>query len=157
MRIPSGRVMLSANLIGDANAHHRIRHRARHGLRGGVASPLQRFAPVDPRRRPRLPRQRPRQQSCHGLCFIPWRSRAFDAAHAPRQRLTQACAPGQPLRGFRGVEHPASQAGKLDWSSSSNTQLLPRESAAQAALKNALHMMDQNADQMPQNQPELGD
>ena len=26
----------------------------------------------------------------------PRRSRAFDAAHAPRQRLTQACAPGQP-------------------------------------------------------------
>ena len=25
------------------------------------------------------------------------RSRAFDAAHAPRQRLTQACAPGQPV------------------------------------------------------------
>lgn len=116
MLIPSGRVMLSANLIADANAHHRIRHRARHGLRGGVASPLQRFAPVDPRRRPRRPRQRPRQQSCHGLCFIPRRSRAFDAAHAPRQRLTQACAPGHPDKsGFRGVEHPASQAGTLDF------------------------------------------
>ena len=34
MLLPSGRVMLSANAIGDVNAHHRIRHRARHGLRG---------------------------------------------------------------------------------------------------------------------------
>jgi hypothetical protein len=33
---PSGRVMLSATLISDDNAHHQIRHRARHGLRGGV-------------------------------------------------------------------------------------------------------------------------
>jgi hypothetical protein len=40
--------MLSANVSGDANARHQIRHRARHGLRGGVASPLQRFAPVVP-------------------------------------------------------------------------------------------------------------
>ena len=81
MLIPSGRVMLSANLIGDDNAHPRIRHRARHGLRGGVASPLQRFALVVPRRRPRRPRQRPRQQSCHGLCFMP-------GALAPSMRHT---------------------------------------------------------------------
>jgi hypothetical protein len=73
--------MLSANVIGDANAHHQIRHRARHGLRGGVASPLQRFALVVPRRRPRRPRQRPRQQSCHGLCFMP-------GALAPSMRHT---------------------------------------------------------------------
>ena len=31
------------------------------------------------------------------------RSRAFHAAHAPRQRLPQACVPGQPLCGFQGV------------------------------------------------------
>ena len=50
------------------------------------------------------------------------RSRAFDAAHAPHQRLVQACAPGHPDEsGFRGVEHPASQAGKLDSSGSSAT------------------------------------
>ena len=47
------------------------------------------------------------------------------AAHAPRQRLTQACrvppyppatadAPGRP-DGLRGVEHPASHAGTLDF------------------------------------------
>jgi len=35
--------------------------------------------------------------------------------------LTQACAPGQPLCGFRGVEHPASQAGTLDSSGYSAT------------------------------------
>jgi len=35
--------------------------------------------------------------------------------------LTQACAPGQPRSGFRGVEHPASQAGKLDSSASCAT------------------------------------
>ena len=81
MLIPSGRVMLSANVIGDAKAHHQIRHRARHGLRGGVASPPQRFALVVPRRRPRRPRQRPRQQSCHGLCFQP-------GALAPSMRHT---------------------------------------------------------------------
>jgi hypothetical protein len=85
MLTPSVRVMLSANVSGDAKARHHIRHRARHGLapslksyggtrRGGVASPLQRFAPVVPCRRPRRPR----------------RSRASHAAHAPRQRLTQA-------------------------------------------------------------------
>ena len=38
----------------------------------------------------------------------PWRSRAFNASHAPRQRLTQACVPGQPRCGFHGVEHPSS-------------------------------------------------
>jgi len=56
--------------------------------------------------------------SCDAQCARasrPRRSRAFHTAHAPRQRLTQACAPGQPLRGFRGVEHPASQAGTLDF------------------------------------------
>ena len=68
MLIPSGRVMLSANLIGDANAHHQVRHRARHGLRGGVASPLQRFAPVVP---------------VSGVA-------GPHAAPAPRQRLPQA-------------------------------------------------------------------
>ena len=73
--------MLSANLIGDANAHHQIRHRARHGLRGGVASPLQRFALVVPCRRPRRPRHRPRQQSCHVLCSKP-------GALAPSMRHT---------------------------------------------------------------------
>ena len=51
---------------------------------------------VVPCRRPRRPRHRPRQQSCHVLCSIPRRSRAFNAAHAPRQRLPQACAPGHP-------------------------------------------------------------
>ena len=75
MLIPSGRVMLSANVIGDAKAYHQIRHRARHGLRGGVASPLQRFALVVPLSGDAGPH----------------------AAHAPRQRLTQACAPGQPV------------------------------------------------------------
>ncbi len=45
---PSGRVMLSATLISDDNAHHQIRHRARHGLRGGVAFATSRFAPVVP-------------------------------------------------------------------------------------------------------------
>jgi hypothetical protein len=100
MLIPSVRVMLSANVSGDAKARHHIRHRARHGLRGGVASPLQHFAPVVPCRRPRRPR----------------RSRASHAAHAPRQRLTQACAPGRP-DGLRGVEHPAEPAGTLDASS----------------------------------------
>jgi hypothetical protein len=43
-----------------------------------------------PCRRPRRPRHRPRQQSCHGLCFKPRRSRAFHAATAPRQALAQA-------------------------------------------------------------------
>ena len=81
MLIPSGRVMLSANVIGDDNAHHQIRHRARHGLRGGVALPLQRFALVVPCRRPRRPRHRPRQQSCHVLCSIP-------GALAPSMRHT---------------------------------------------------------------------
>jgi hypothetical protein len=45
---------------------------------------------VVPCRRPRRPRHRPRQQSCHGLCFMPRRSRAFHAAPAPRQALAQA-------------------------------------------------------------------
>ena len=40
--------MLSATLISDDNAHHQIRHRARHGLRGGVAFATSRFAPVVP-------------------------------------------------------------------------------------------------------------
>ena len=31
--LPSGRVMLSANVSGNANAHHQVQHRARHGLR----------------------------------------------------------------------------------------------------------------------------
>jgi len=88
---------------------------------GTTAAEQPRSSP-QPHRRPRRPRQRPRQQSCHGLCFIPRRSRAFDASHAPRQRLPQACAPGRP-DGLRGVEHPASQAGKLD---SLNLQRAPR-------------------------------
>jgi len=71
MLLPSGRVMLSANAIGDVNAHHRIRHRARHGLRGGVASPLQRFAPVVPRRRPRRPRMSRAGQARHVSCKYP--------------------------------------------------------------------------------------
>jgi hypothetical protein len=71
MLLPSGRVMLSANAIGDVNAHHRIRHRARHSLRGGVASPLQRFAPVVPRRRPRRPRMSRAGQARHVSCKYP--------------------------------------------------------------------------------------
>ena len=67
--------MLSANAIGDVNAHHRIRHRARHGLRGGVASPLQRFAPVVPRRRPRRPRMSRAGQARHVSCQYPALSR----------------------------------------------------------------------------------
>jgi hypothetical protein len=63
--------MLSANAIGDVNAHHRIRHRARHSLRGGVASPLQRFAPVVPRRRPRRPRMSRAGQARHVSCKYP--------------------------------------------------------------------------------------
>ena len=56
----------------------------------------------------------PAKLSCPVL--HPRRSRALNTAHAPRQRLTQACAPGHPDEsGFRGVEHPASQAGKLDF------------------------------------------
>ena len=51
MLIPSSRVMLSAHVIGHADAHHRVQHRACHGFRGGVASPLQRFALVVPCRR----------------------------------------------------------------------------------------------------------
>jgi len=62
----------------------------------GTAAAEQPRSSPQPRRRPRRPRQRPRQQSCHGLCSSPRRSRAFHAAHAPRQRLTQACAPGHP-------------------------------------------------------------
>jgi len=34
--------------------------------------------------------------------LIPRRSRAFHASHAPRQRLTQACAPGHPDSDSRG-------------------------------------------------------
>ena len=117
--------------IGDANGH-RTRYyphvtapakqvRAVPLAPAGTAAAEQPRSSPQPRRRPRRPRQRPRQQSCHGLCSSPRRSRAFHAAHAPRQRLTQACAPGQPLCGFRGVEHPASQAGTLDSSGSSAT------------------------------------
>lgn len=46
--LPSGRGMFSANAIGDANAHHQVRHRTFHGLRErspAVAGP-QRCAPV---------------------------------------------------------------------------------------------------------------
>ena len=51
----------------------------------------------------------PRRTSSARLMQIPMRSRAFHAAHAPRQRLTQACAPGHPDKsGFHGVEHPSS-------------------------------------------------
>jgi len=53
---------------------------------------LRRARFVVPRRRPRRPRHRPRQRSCHVLCSMPRRSRAFNAAHAPRQRLAQAGA-----------------------------------------------------------------
>ncbi|MFC1498058.1 hypothetical protein ACFLS1_06275 [Verrucomicrobiota bacterium] len=35
------------------------------------------------------------------------------AAHAPRQALTQACVPGQPLCGFHGVEHSSTSSGSL--------------------------------------------
>ena len=71
------------------------------------------FQPPAPPPSPAAPTQAtPAKLSCPVL--NPRRSRAFHAAHAPRQRLTQACAPGQPLCGLRGVEHPASQAGKLD-------------------------------------------
>ena len=59
----------------------------------------------------------PAKLSCPVL--NPRRPRAFHAAHAPRQRLTQACTPGHPDEsGFLGVEHPASQAGTLDSSCS---------------------------------------
>jgi len=48
-----------------------------------------------------------------------WRSRAFNAAHAPRQRLPQALCAGSSrhLRssGFHGVEPPFSQDGLLDF------------------------------------------
>jgi len=64
----------------------------------------------------------------------PRRSRAFHAAHAPRQRLTQACAPGRP-DGLRGVEHPASQAGKLDSSSSSAKSTPPTGGSLESTRK----------------------
>ena len=44
-----------------------------------------------PCRRPRRPRHRPRQQSCHGLCFPPRRSRALVAAH-PRRVSREAAS-----------------------------------------------------------------
>ena len=79
---------------------------------------------VPPPPSPAAPTQAtPAKLSCPVL--NPRRSRAFNAAHAPRQRLTQACAPGQPLCGLRGVEHPASQAGKLDSSGSSAATSCP--------------------------------
>jgi len=51
---------------------------------------LRRARFVVPCRRPRRPRHRPRQRSCHVLCSMPRRSRAFHAAPAPRQALAQA-------------------------------------------------------------------
>jgi len=74
----------------------------------------------------------PCRTSSARLMQDPRRSRAFSAAHAPRQRLTQACAPGQPRSGFRGVEHPASQAGKLDSSGSSAASLRSQPQARRA-------------------------
>jgi hypothetical protein len=60
------------------------------------------------------------------LLLSPVRRCRTHAAHAPHQRLVQACAPGHPDEsGFRGVEHPASQAGKLDSSPSSGKSLCP--------------------------------
>ena len=131
--------MLSANVTGNANAHHQIRHRARHGLRGGVASPLQRFALVVPLTPSPASPHEPCRTSSARLMQDPRRSRAFDAAHAPRQRLTQACVPGHPdaRSGFRGVEHPASQAGKLDFflSSTSSPQALSSSSKSGATRR----------------------
>jgi len=46
---------------------------------------------VVPCRRPRRPRHRPRQQSCHGLCFKPRRSRALVTAH-PRRVSREAAS-----------------------------------------------------------------
>jgi len=120
MLIPSVRVMLSANVTGDAKARHHIRHRARHGLapslrsyggtrRGGVASPLQRFAPVVPCRRPRRPR----------------RSRASHAAPAPRQALAQAGCRVTPMQDRGSV---VSRSARLLRSSTGSPQALSSSS-----------------------------
>ncbi len=124
MLIPSGRVMLSANVIGNAKAHHQIRHRARHGLRGGVATPLQRFALVVPCRRPpvcvrtRTGRRRPpvlSRRPC-GTCTapIPISCRIGSAGWpCPAIASGDGGLPGRSV-GLHGVEHPACKAGKFD-------------------------------------------
>ena len=95
---------------------------------GFATSTLRSCCPPPPS--PAAPTQAtPAKLSCPVL--NPRRSRAFHAAHAPRQRLTQACAPGHPDKsGFHGVEHPASQAGKLDLFLSSTASPQPLSAAS---------------------------
>jgi hypothetical protein len=89
--IPSVRVMLSANVSGDAKARHHIRHRARHGLAPSLGS---------------------YGGTCRGSVAIatstlrsccPRRSRAVHAAPAPRQALAQAGCRVAQRCGLRGV------------------------------------------------------
>ena len=84
MLIPSGRVMLSASVSGNASA---------------LPHPAQ---------------STPRPSGRCGYRHLNASLLLSHAAHAPRQRLTQACVPGRP-DGLRGVEHPAGPAGTLDF------------------------------------------
>jgi len=71
-----------------------------------------RYSPPPFPRRPQLA-GRPAQLSS-GKRKSPSALTRIYAPHAPCHCMTQACVPGQPLCVFRGVEPPASQAGKLD-------------------------------------------
>ena len=105
-------------------------------------SPPQRFAPVVPRVAHGTPMQdrgsaptphaeRREYTACSFIYPCPAPAGPRKTAPAPRQRLTQACAPGHPDKsGFHGVVHPASQAGKLDFflSSTGSPQALSSSS-----------------------------
>ena len=61
-----------------------------------------------PRRRPRRPRHRPRQQSCHGLCFTPGALAPTIAAHPRRVSREAASVVSSDARRFRFFCHPPS-------------------------------------------------
>ena len=129
MLMPSGRVMLSANLIGGDNAHsspNPAQSTPRPPGRCGFATSTLRSCCAPPPS-PAAPTKTTPAKLSWSLLHAR-RSRAFDAAHAPRQRLPQACVPGRP-DGLRGVEHPASQAGKLDFFLSSTGHVTPSRRA----------------------------